>query len=100
VLIPERLPIEETARALTLLDEAGVRVGAVVVNRVLPATSSDAFLTSRRNQERIYLDEIAMRFAEHARLHIPQLESDVYGLHALQRVSRFLVGAGEEIPEK
>ena len=36
VLIPERLPIEETARALAQLDDTGVRVGGLVVNRVLP----------------------------------------------------------------
>jgi arsenite-transporting ATPase len=38
VLNAERLPIEETARALTQLDESGVRVGALVVNRVLPGS--------------------------------------------------------------
>jgi arsenite-transporting ATPase len=91
VLIPERLPIEETARALTQLDEAGVRVGALIVNRVLPHTSSDAFLTARRNQERVYLEEIAVRFAAQPRVQIPQLESDVYGIAALERVSRYLV---------
>jgi arsenite-transporting ATPase len=91
VLIPERLPIEETARALTQLDEAGVRIGALVVNRVLPETSSDAFLTSRRRQEAIYLEEIATRFASYPRVHIPQLESDVYGLASLRRVSKFLL---------
>ena len=36
VLIPERLPIEETARAIAQLDDAAVRVGTLVVNRVLP----------------------------------------------------------------
>jgi arsenite-transporting ATPase len=91
VLIPERLPIEETARALTQLDEAGVRVGALVVNRVLPDTSSDAFLTARRNQERVYLDEIAVRFAAQPRVQIPQFESDVYGFRSLERVSRYLL---------
>jgi arsenite-transporting ATPase len=91
VLIPERLPIEETARALAQLDDAGVRVGALVVNRVLPETSSDAFLTSRRRQEAIYLDEIAARFAAYPRVQIPQLERDVYGLASLGRVSKFLV---------
>jgi arsenite-transporting ATPase len=91
VLIPERLPVEETARALEQLNEAGVRVGTLVVNRVLPDTSSDAFLTSRRNQERIYLDEIATRFAAFPRVQIPQLERDVYGFEALRRVSRFLM---------
>ena len=90
VLIPERLPIEETARALAQLDEAGVRVGALVINRVLPETSSDTFLTARRNQERVYLDEIGARFASYPRIQIPQLERDVYGLASLERVSKFL----------
>jgi arsenite/tail-anchored protein-transporting ATPase len=99
VLIPERLPIEETARALAQLDDAGVRVGGVVVNRVLPETSSDAFLTSRRNQERVYLEEIETRFAGQPRVRIPQLESDVYGLASLERVSRFLMGVHREIGE-
>ena len=49
VLIPERLPIEETARALTQLDDTGVRVGGLVVNRVLPAATTDAFLQARRD---------------------------------------------------
>ncbi len=93
VLIPERLPIEETSRALTQLDEAGVRVAALVVNRVLPETSSDAFLTARRRQEQVYLREIASRFAVHSRLQIPQFESDVYGLAALERVSGHLLSS-------
>ena len=91
VLIPERLPIEETARALVHLDEAGVRVGCLIVNRVLPDTSSDPFLTSRRRQERVYLDEIAARFRAQSRVQVPQLESDVYGLAALERVSAYLL---------
>ena len=36
VLVPERLPIEETARTLRLLEESGLQVGALVVNRTLP----------------------------------------------------------------
>jgi arsenite-transporting ATPase len=92
VLIPERLPIEETARALEQLDEAGVRVGALVVNRVLPETSSDAFLTARRKQQAQYLDEIDRRFSTYRTIRIPQLESDIYGTDALDRISRVLFG--------
>jgi arsenite-transporting ATPase len=91
VVIPERLPIEETARALAQLEEAGVRVGGLVINRVLPAVGGDAFLTARRNQERVYLDEIATRFHALPRVQVPQLESDVYGLGSLRRVSKFLL---------
>lgn len=91
VLIPERLPIEETSRAIEQLDDVGVRVNTIVVNRVLPGQSTDAFLDARRRQEHVYLEEIARRFAAHTIVRIPQLESDVYGLEALDRVSRMLV---------
>jgi arsenite-transporting ATPase len=90
VLIPERLPIEETARAIAQLDEAAVRVGTLVVNRVLPDANEGAFLLARRRQERVYLDEIERRFPSHAIVRVPQLESDVYGIPALERISRML----------
>lgn len=90
VLIPERLPIEETARAITQLDDAGVRVSSLVVNRVLPESSQDPFFTARRKQESVYLNEIATRFASHPIVRVPQFESDVYGFAGLERVSQAL----------
>jgi arsenite-transporting ATPase len=90
VLIPERLPIEETARALEQLNETGVRVGALIVNRMLPEATSDPFLLARRRQEARYLDEITRRFSAHRIIRVPQLESDVYGISALEEVSRRL----------
>lgn len=90
VLIPERLPIEESARALAQLDDAGVRVGAIVVNRVLPDATTDGFLAARRRQEAIYLAEIERRFAGQTLVRVPQLESDVYGRGALDRISDVL----------
>ena len=90
VLIPERLPIEETSRAIEQLDEAGVKVGGLVLNRVLPQSTTDAFLAARRRQEQIYLAEIDRRFAGHRLVRIPQLESDVYGMTALERISELL----------
>jgi arsenite-transporting ATPase len=92
VLLAERLPIEETARALAQLDEAGVRVGALVVNRILPAGSQDPFLTARREQERVYLDEIDRRFGEVPRLRVPQLSRDVQGVEALTTIAGTLFG--------
>lgn len=91
VMIPERLPIEETSRAIQQLDEAGVRVGTLIVNRVLPDTSNDEFLNARRRQEHVYLEEIERRFSAYPTVRVPQLESDVYGLAALDRVSRLLL---------
>jgi arsenite-transporting ATPase len=93
VLNAERLPIEETARALEQLDEAGVRVGALIVNRVLPPSSIDPFLIARQAQERVYLDEIDSRFADVPRLRVPQLPRDVHGIETLQTIAAALYQA-------
>ena len=92
VLVAERLPIEETARALAQLEESGIKVGTLVVNRTLPASSSDPFLSARHRQEALYLSEIDRRFASHPRMRVPQLESDVHGLVALEQISDVLFG--------
>jgi arsenite-transporting ATPase len=91
VLVAERLPIEETARAIEQLNEAGVTIGGLVVNRILPATSPDPFLQSRHAQEVVYLDEIDRRFAKYARVRVPQLPSDVHGVKTLEALSAVLV---------
>jgi arsenite-transporting ATPase len=93
VLVPERLPIEETSRALAQLDEMGVKIGGLVVNRVLPGESGDTFLRARRAQERVYLDEIERRFADRARIALPQYPRDVYGLGRLGPIANVLTVA-------
>ena len=94
VLVAERLPIEETARAIEQLNDAGVTIGGLVVNRILPATSPDPFLQSRHAQEVVYLDEIDRRFARHHRVRVPQLPSDVHGVKTLEALSDILIPQG------
>jgi arsenite-transporting ATPase len=90
VLIPEKLPIEETVRTANLLRETNVNVCSVVVNRVLPDLADGSFYRSRRQQEQTYRDEIVRRF-EGYRLHwVPQFETDIYGMQSLERVSAAL----------
>ena len=91
VMVAERLPIEETARAIEQLEDAGVTIGGLVVNRVLPATSPDPFLRARHEQEQIYLDEIDRRFKSQLKVRVPQLPSDVHGVTTLQHLSSMLV---------
>jgi arsenite/tail-anchored protein-transporting ATPase len=91
VLTPERLPIEETARAVKTLREAQIDVGALVVNRVLPDGLEGDFYRARRNQERVYRDEIDTRFADWPRLSVPQFEADIHGVAALTRLGAHLV---------
>jgi arsenite-transporting ATPase len=92
VLVPERLPIEETARAATALRESGIDVGSLIVNRVLPEGLEGDFYMARRRQEAIYRHEIDERFAALDRIVVAQLESDVYGIDRLERVSAQIFG--------
>ena len=91
VMIPERLAIEETARAAEQLAETGVDVAGLVVNRVLPDGLEGAFYRSRKAQEEIYLKEIDRRFARLPRVLVRQLPRDVYGLESLALVSDQLI---------
>jgi len=90
VMIPERLPIEESARAADLLREFNVNVCGIIVNRVLPDNLDGTFYQARRQQEQVYRDEIARRFANQSLIWIPQFETDVYGVKNLERVSQLL----------
>jgi arsenite-transporting ATPase len=92
VLIPERLPIEETSRAAVALGEAGIEIGAIVVNRVLPDGLEGEFYAARRRQEDSYRREIDQRFKTMDRIVVAQLESDVYGLNRLERISAQIIG--------
>jgi arsenite-transporting ATPase len=91
VLIPERLPIEESVRAVHELERAHLQVGAVIVNRVLPDDLSGSYYEARKAQERVYLDEIDRRFRGVVKARVPQFESDVHGVPALERVAHHLI---------
>ncbi len=87
VMLPERLVIDETARAAELLGDAGIDLGGLVVNRVLPDDLEGEFFLSRKAQERTYLDEIERRFRRFARVIVRQLPRDVYGTQPLTLIS-------------
>jgi arsenite-transporting ATPase len=86
VTIPERLSIEESARAAQMLTETGIDVAALVVNRVLPEEVEGEFLRARKGQEAQHLDDIARRFGRIQRITVRQRPRDVYGLTALHSI--------------
>jgi len=91
VLIPERLPIEESVRAARQLADAGVTIGGLIVNRVLPDDVPGDYFRARKEQEGVRLDDIARRLPSIPRVVVPLLESDVHGLASLERVSACLL---------
>ena len=84
VLVPERLPILESAKALEVLRRNRVPVAGLIVNRVLPERSLGDFLESRRAQEGEYLTRIDREFASLPRITIPLMARDVVGLEGVR----------------
>jgi arsenite/tail-anchored protein-transporting ATPase len=91
VLIPEKLPILESAKAAEALERAGVPVLGVVVNRVLPASPLGDFLEQRREQEGEYLRRIGETFASYPRVQVPLMSRDVAGFRSLRALGAFLL---------
>lgn len=86
VVIPERLPIAETEKAVKALDKYHIPVGAVIVNRVMPEGLEGEFMARRREREDAYLREIRLTFGHHRLYEIPMHETDVHGLAGLEWV--------------
>jgi arsenite/tail-anchored protein-transporting ATPase len=93
VLIPERLPIEETDRALSTLTDGGVHVGALVVNRVLPDIPEGDFMRARLEQQSGYLEEMDSRFADHRLVRVEQDARDVTSREQLRLIAKQLGAA-------
>jgi len=92
VLLPEKLPIEETARAVDDLAKFGIKVPALIVNEVIPSEvlKGNWFLERRRGTQEKYLQEIESRFNGVLRKDVPLLETDVYGVQNLRKVAKLL----------
>jgi arsenite-transporting ATPase len=92
VLLPEKLSVEETARAIRDLGCFGIRVPALIVNEVIPpeVLKGNWFLERRRGTQERYLQEIASRFYGRIIAEMPLLESDIHGVESLRRVGSHL----------
>ena len=98
VTTAERLPVAETERIVTALSEAGIPIGGVIVNQLLPERSEDPFLVRRKAREASQLLEIRERFSRWPIARMPLLDRDPVGredlLDLLSRLSS--QGPGEE----
>lgn len=87
VVIPERLPVDETARAAEQLEETGVDIGAIIVNNVVPDSAHGAFIDARREQQRVHLQRIDRLFAGHHRVRLAQRAADIQGVAQLESIA-------------
>ena len=94
VLLPERLPIEETRSAIVGLNRLGIPVQTLVVNQcILPEViEGNRFLAARAKLQARYMEEIDTRFDGLIRSSLPLLDRDVSDLSALRQVGKMLYG--------
>ncbi len=90
VVIPERLPIWETEKAVEALAKHAVPVGAIVVNQLLPGrdggATEDPFLAARRERQAGYLARISESLGDWPVLRVDLQDSDPVGVDALRRI--------------
>ncbi len=94
VLLPEKLPVDETERAVHDLAGFGINVPSVIINEVIPreVLKGNWFLERRRATQDKYLKDIDVKFKEMIRKEVPLFETDIYGLDSLRQVGKVLYG--------
>ncbi|HMB22378.1 MAG: ArsA family ATPase [Chloroflexota bacterium] len=92
VLLPERLPVEETQSAMTGLEKLGISVQALVINQSIEpeVIEGNRFLQSRADLQFRYQTEIDKRFTSLARTRLPLLDHDVSDLESLRKIGQLL----------
>ncbi len=77
VLNAEKLAIDETVKAIKILDTYKIKVDSLIVNRILPEGSKDEFWQGRKQLEGRYMEEIYATFKGKNIIKIPMLSSDM-----------------------
>lgn len=94
VLLPERLPIEETHSAITGLSQLNIPVQSLVINQVIlpEVIEGNRFLAARSRLQQNYLNEINTRFPDLLKARLPLLDRDVSSAAAMREVGQLLYG--------
>jgi len=94
VLLPEKLPVDETERAVEDLGSFGINVPALIINEVIPreVLQGNWFLERRRATQDKYLKIIEDKFSGMIRSEMPLFETDIYGVENLRKVGKTLYG--------
>ena len=90
VTIPEAMSVRETQRYLELLNEQGVPVRDVIVNRVEQEHDACEYCHARVLGQKKWLKEIARVFRGMELHYVPLREQEVRGLEALKEVGEVL----------
>lgn len=91
VTIAEGLGVSQTDRIVKELNDYGISIRNIVVNNVIPSeeAANSAFLNSRYQVQRSYLDQLYKRYDGMLTI-VPLLPREVKGIEALRTIYGFL----------
>ncbi|TAK20118.1 MAG: arsenic transporter [Chloroflexota bacterium] len=96
VVVPEEMIILDTRKAAELFARFDVPIAGYIVNRVLPTELASQnvpeYLKNRITMQQRYLAEIQATLGEDVLAHVPELERDVTGLAAIERLAEIMYG--------
>src|SRR6266567_1999164 len=96
VLVPEEMVILDTSKAAELFAKFDVPLMGYVVNRVVPANlleqSIPDYLRHRIAMQERYLTTIRGSFGDQVLAYVPELERDITGLGAIERLAGIMYG--------
>jgi arsenite-transporting ATPase len=94
VIVPEQMILVDTRKAAELFSRFDVPIAGYVVNRVLPTELAQQnipeYLKNRVAMQSRYLTEIDRTFGTQVLGQVPELERDVTGLPAIERLARIM----------
>jgi arsenite/tail-anchored protein-transporting ATPase len=97
VVVPEEMILLDTARAAELFAKFDVPILGYVVNRVLPeelaSQNVPEYLKNRMAMQKRYLGQIQSTLGQGVLAYVPELERDVTGLPAIERLATIMYGA-------
>jgi arsenite-transporting ATPase len=98
VVVPEEMIILDTQKAAELFAKFDVPIAGYVVNRVLPPELAEQnvpeYLKNRITMQHKYLAQIDRTLGNQVLARVPELERDVTGLAAIERLARIMYGDG------
>jgi arsenite-transporting ATPase len=96
VVVPEEMIILDTRKAAELFAKFDVPLSGYVVNRVLPVELAGQnvpeYLKNRLAMQQRYLEEIRQTLGKDVLAYVPELERDVTGLPAIERLAGIMYG--------
>ncbi|MDH5371389.1 MAG: ArsA family ATPase, partial [Acidimicrobiia bacterium] len=97
VVNPEKMVVSEARRTYTYLGLFGYAVDAVVVNRVLPESVTDAYFDAWREVQARHMEEIEDSFREVAILPLRLFDQEMVGIDRLRLLASELYGEADPV---